>query len=130
MLAWGDQVLPQLPPRARATFKEGRFVAADGAGCTFAVATEQMRKLCEPKRAEVEAALSKHFGTELRLRLVVDQSLDAGDEAHEARETAPAAAEPPTVDLEELDGGEISDSTTIAAARVLDAFPGATELEA
>jgi len=32
------------------------------------------------------------------------------------------------VDLAELDGGVVADSESIAAARVLDAFPGATEV--
>ena len=35
-----------------------------------------------------------------------------------------------SIDVEEMDGGAAPDSGSAAAARVLDAFPGATEVSA
>jgi hypothetical protein len=110
-------------------FQAGRFTSADGASCTFAVANESLREQCERKRAEVEAALAAHFGTRLAMRLVVDEAPPASVDT-----VAVAPPEPSRpVDLDDLDradldGGEVGDSTTIATARVLDAFPGATEV--
>jgi DNA polymerase-3 subunit gamma/tau len=123
-LAWGDAILAKLTPRARALFGGGRFTDADGRLCTFAVANEAQRDHCQPKLAEVEAAIAAHFGTPIKLRLAVDTLPPPAVEA-----VAVAPSEPVAVpDLADLDGGEVSDSATIATARVLDAFPGATEV--
>jgi len=123
-LAWADSILPKLSPRARALFQGGRFTAASGAECTFAVANEAQRDQCDRKRTEVEGALAEHFATPVRLRLVVDDAAAAA---------MPAAVpdhemDPMQVDLDEMDAGAVPDTESIAAARVLDAFPGATEV--
>jgi DNA polymerase-3 subunit gamma/tau len=123
-LAWGDSILAKLSPRARALFQGGRFTDADGRLCTFAVANDAQRDHCQPKLAEVEAAIASHFGTPIKLRLVVDAA------SPPAPDVPPAAPSEAVVvpDLADLDGGEVADSATIATARVLDAFPGATEV--
>jgi DNA polymerase-3 subunit gamma/tau len=129
-LAWGDVILPGLTPRARAMFQAGRFTSSDGTSCTFAVASESLREQCEHKRAEVEAALAAHFGTRVALRLVVDEA-DAAPVDHAVvaqPEPSAPSANPDDLDVADLDGGAVGDSTTIATARVLDAFPGATEV--
>ena len=124
-LAWGDTILPTLSPRARALYQSGRFVDADGRSCTFAVESDAQREHCERKRQEVEAALASHFGSPVEVRLVVD-----GRSPAPAQPAAAGRAEDDlmAVDLAELDGGVVADSESIAAARVLDAFPGATEV--
>jgi DNA polymerase III subunit gamma/tau len=123
-LAWGDTILGSLTPRARALFQAGRFTEADGTSCTFAVESDAQREHCERKRDEVEGAIAAHFCTTIKLRLVVDDRTGAP--------AAPAAAvaepDPLAVDLDEMDGGIVTDTETIATARVLDAFPGATEV--
>jgi DNA polymerase III subunit gamma/tau len=132
-LAWGDAILPSLAPRARAMFQAGRFTASDGTSCTFAVANDAIREQCDRKRAEVEAALAAHFGMRIALRLVVD---DVATGSVDRPVVAPDPTPPPPAGLDELDdidpadleGGVVGDSTTIATARVLDAFPGATEV--
>jgi DNA polymerase-3 subunit gamma/tau len=135
-LAWADAVLDVLSPRARALFRSGRFVDAGGGVCTFAVESEAQREHCERKRAEVEAALAAHFGRPIVMRLVVDDATlaPAAAAAAPSAATAPAAAAPakPDVDgpedLDDLEGGTVADTESIAAARVFDAFPGATEV--
>jgi hypothetical protein len=131
-LAWGDTILDALSPRARALFRSGRFVEADGTSCTFAIESDAQREQCERKRTEVEAALASHFGSPVAVRLVVD----AGPAARTPSATTAEPQAAPSragddllaVDLDELDGGIVADSESIAAARVLDAFPGATEV--
>jgi hypothetical protein len=115
-------------------FQAGRFTSSDGRSCTFAVANDSLREQCERKRAEVEAAIAEHFGSRLSMRLVVDEPGSAGARAP-APPSEPPASPSPAHDLDELDdldldGGEVADSTSIATARVLDAFPGATEVRA
>ncbi len=123
-LAWGDTILGGLSPRARALFQAGRFTESDGRSCTFAVDSEAQREHCERKRTEVEGAISTHFGSLVTLRLAVD------DRSAAPAVTPVADVEPDllAVDLEEMDGGVVDDTETIATARVLDAFPGATEV--
>ena len=129
-VAWGDVILPKLTGRVRALFQSGRFTSVDGATCTFAVDKEALDQY-EYKRADVEAALAAHFGTPVRLRLEVDDAARPTP----TRATAPSHSVPdPTtapiesIDLTELDGGPVHATESVAAARVLDAFPGATEV--
>jgi hypothetical protein len=130
-VAWADVILPQLSPRARALFQGGRFTSAAGTECTFAVHNEAQRDQCERKRSEVEAAIGEHFSSTVRLHVVVD---DTGVPAAPAApapiptQVAPGGQDAADMDLDELDGGAAPDTESIAAARVLDAFPGATEV--
>jgi DNA polymerase-3 subunit gamma/tau len=134
-LAWADAILPHLSPRARALFQGGRFTAASGTECTFAVHNEAQRDQCERKRSEVEAAIGAHFSAPVTLRLVVE---DASPPAQAPAAKVARAAEPADDqraaaldeldELDELDGSTVADTGSIAAARVLDAFPGATEV--
>ena len=70
------------------------------------------------------------------MRLVVDDATlaPAAAAAAPSAATAPAAAAPakPDVDgpedLDDLEGGTVADTESIVAARVFDAFPGATEV--
>jgi DNA polymerase III subunit gamma/tau len=123
-LAWGDVILESLKPRARSLYRAGRFTDADGRTCTFAVESEAHREQAEHKRAEVEAAIASHFGTHVVLRLVVE----ASTAPTEATPTASHEEDLMAVDLAAMDAGPVNDTETIATARVLDAFPGATEV--
>ena len=69
---WGDGLLAQLPNRARARFRVGRFIDVDGTGAVFALPNETHRSYCEEVRLDVEAALATRFGTAVPIRLVVD----------------------------------------------------------
>src|ERR1019366_3353281 len=130
-VAWGDVILPGLTPMARALFASGRFTTVEGSTCTFAIDTDAPLDQYERKRADVEAALAAHFASPVRLRLVVD---DAARPAPRAK-AAPSAPDPASapieeIDLDELEGGPVTATESVAAARVLDAFPGATEVPA
>jgi len=122
-LAWADAILPSLSPRARALYQSGRFTASDGRSCTFAVDSEAQREHCERKRTEVEGAIATHFGARVALRLVAETATAPTPAPTPMREDDPL-----DVDLDDMEGGVVADTESIATARVLDAFPGATEV--
>jgi DNA polymerase-3 subunit gamma/tau len=124
-IAWGDEILSKLSPRARALYQPGRFTEASAGGCTFAVPNEAHRAQCEKKRAEVEGVLAAHFGFPVHLSLIVDRP---AAQPPEDRAAGPSPDVADLVDLDDLDGGVAGDTASIATARVLDAFPGATEV--
>jgi len=129
-VAWGDVILPALTPRVRALFQAGRFTSVEGTTCTFAVEHEAIDQY-QRKRADVEAALAAHFATTVSLRVVVDDAARPAARTKPAASVPDPASEPPDViDLDDLDGGPVHATESVAAARVLDAFPGATEVSA
>ena len=73
--AWGDGILQSLPARAKARYASGRFVAVDEQGAHFALPNAAHREQCVEQQADVEKALSDHFGTKVTLVLHVDDSL-------------------------------------------------------
>jgi DNA polymerase III subunit gamma/tau len=140
--AWGDFVLGNLPARIKAVYSAGRFVAADENGAQFALPNAAHRDRCAESAAQVEAALSAHFGTKVSLVLVVDGDTTAGAPTAPVRPAAPA---PPhnggAAELEELEelgeedpadlvpaSGDDTDHLSAAEARLLQAFPGTSEV--
>jgi DNA polymerase III subunit gamma/tau len=148
--AWGDGILQALPARAKARFASGRFVAVDAQGVHFALPHAAHREQCVEYVPLVEAALAEHFGTAVTLVLVIDDSA-ATERGPRPRATAAAGAgrrgrggsaeaPPPAVapepdDYDEVDRSEFEAATTgggdqaaEAEARLLQAFPGASEV--
>jgi DNA polymerase-3 subunit gamma/tau len=134
--AWGDGVLRNLSARAKALYSVGRFVASDAAGAQFALPNAPHRDRCLELAPQVEAALSSHFKTPIRLVLVVDagQVSPLPNAAAMAPEVRPG---PPDIndELEDEDPEELQaappteDHQASAVDRLLQAFPGASELE-
>ena len=78
---------------------------------------------CEKGRADVETALSAHFGRPVPLRLAVDPD---GGVAPPTASTAADAA--PVAEDQEIDLGELTDAPEAGATsvdRVRELFPGA-----
>jgi len=141
--AWGDTVLRALPARAKALFSAGRFVEVDDRGAHFALPNAAHRDRCVDLTPAVEAALSAHFGSPVTLVLCVDDAVTAA--AGPRRASAPRGAgddpggpgdgEDPE-DLGDLDPSELLASdrgdadaqASAAQARLLEAFPGASEV--
>jgi hypothetical protein len=133
--AWGDGILRALPARAKALYSAGRFVSVDGQGAHFALPNAAHRERCAELVPTVEAALTAHFGLPVSLVLDVDDVAPPGG-------TAPAAAaprgagDPGQPDVEEVDPAEFADQAaadapddaSAAEARLLEAFPGASEV--
>ena len=138
--AWGDGILQSLPARAKARYASGRFVAVDEQGAHFALPNAAHREQCVEQQADVEKALSDHFGTEVALVLLVDDSLAppaAGPGPSPAASPRPPGGaspppHPPAEGVDYVDPSELEDASTdqasAAQARLLQAFPGASEV--
>jgi DNA polymerase-3 subunit gamma/tau len=119
-MAWADNVVPALSPRARSRFLGGRFVATEDGAATFALPNSFHRDRCEEVRGEVEAALGAHFGRPVPLRLVTEEQAPAP--------VAAAAPEEESIDLEDLQDAPASELRS-PVDHVLQAFEGATVVE-
>ncbi|MEY2424791.1 MAG: polymerase subunit gamma/tau [Actinomycetota bacterium] len=122
-LAWGDTLLDQISARAKALFRGGRWV--DAPTPTFALPSEIHRKRCEEVRLAVQEAVSAHFGAQITLTLVVDDSTLTKPEPKQPK--APLPVEDVVEDVGDV--AELDDAPPVAsgAARLLEAFPGAVE---
>ncbi|MEZ5142517.1 MAG: hypothetical protein R2726_08380 [Acidimicrobiales bacterium] len=121
-LAWGDDVLPRLPQKARVRFAGGRWVDVDDAA-VFGLPNQHHLRRCDEVRAEAEAALQAHFGRAVPIRLVVD-----GDAAPAVPSDAGPVTAPDVVDEEPVDPDELVDATDVADRgldRITELFPGA-----
>jgi DNA polymerase-3 subunit gamma/tau len=138
--AWGDGILQSLPARAKARYASGRFVAVDEQGAHFALPNAAHREQCVEQQADVEKALSDHFGTKVTLVLHVDDTgappaAGPGPSPAVSTRSAGAAAPAPVAPADEVDyvdPSEMEDAATdqasAAQARLLQAFPGASEV--
>ncbi len=133
--AWGDGILQSLPARAKARYASGRFVAVDEQGAHFALPNAAHRDQCVEHLPTVEAALAAHFGSPVNLVLDVD---DAAGAARSPAAPGTGAPGPGTGDddLDHVDPADLmedapaggTDQASAAEARLLEAFPGASEV--
>jgi DNA polymerase III subunit gamma/tau len=139
--AWGDGILQSLPARAKARYASGRFVEVDDQGAHFALPNAAHRDQCAEQKALVEAALTDHFGAKVTLVLVIDDSAPApapkssSSAAPPGRSPrgAPRDPRPPEDEVEDVDPHDLiedasTDQASAAEARLLEAFPGASEV--
>jgi DNA polymerase-3 subunit gamma/tau len=134
--AWGDGLLKGLPARAKALFSAGRFVSVDGQGAHFALPNAAHRDRCLEMIPTVEQRLSAHFGTAVKLVLDVDESGSAPQTpprppAGPAADASVGEPEVETLDPAEyaaVDANVEGDQASEAQARLLEAFPGASEV--
>ena len=154
--AWGNGIFRALPARAKALYSAGRFVSVDDAGAHFALPNAAHRDRCVEMAPAVEAKLAEHFGTPVTLVLDVDND-PAGPPSGGAGAAPPRAPEPPAsggggggggggrraladddpADDEVFDPSDFADQPAAAdetdqaqaaEARLLEAFPGASEV--
>ena len=126
--AWGDLILGALPAPAKARLRTGRFTGVEGDTAVFALPNEPHVKAAENIKSHAEDALSAHFGTRVRMKLVVDDSTaPAVTAAAPPRRAAPVREE----EIEEvsLEDTVPADTPSSADEVVLNAFPGAEEVE-
>jgi DNA polymerase-3 subunit gamma/tau len=134
--AWGDAILKGLPARAKALFSAGRFVSVDEQGAHFALPNAAHRERCLEMVPTVEQKLTAHFGAPVKLVLQVDESGAAPQAPARPPSRSGAGApdrEPEAEILDPADYAEAgpdaeSDQASEAHARLLEAFPGASEV--
>ncbi|HUJ65566.1 MAG TPA: hypothetical protein VLX59_08525, partial [Acidimicrobiales bacterium] len=124
-LAWGDQILPSLRPAVKVYVASGRFLSV-GDTAVYAVPDKGLLGRAQTGRAEVEAALSAHFGRPIPLELVLDEGgrptpVEAASSAIDIDADDPADYR--LADLEDAPAG-----VTSPEQRLLEAFPGAEEV--
>ena len=129
---WADTVLAGLAGRNKALFRTGELLSLDGTTLRIGVPNDPQLEQCRPGIPAVAHAVSQALGQTISVELVV--SGRAG-----APPSAPPASEPevpPLPDDAEMD--EVGDASalkeahqvttsTLAASKILKAFPGATE---
>jgi len=142
---WGDQLFLTMSPGVRSLYRTGRWLSVDGAKAVFVVPTQQYRDRADEKRAEVEAALSAHFGGRVVVRVEVDGAPPASP-ASPVSAASPAspvsAASPASPPLgvsvaefeEDLSAAEVAELEVAPGAMVsaesslFEAFPGTEEV--
>ena len=123
-LAWADHVLEQLPPRARARVRGGRFVGVVDGTAEFALPNKIHRDRCDEVKSDVEAALRAHFGASVPLRFVVEE--EAPPTRRAATERGPFDDDDAIGDINALE--DAPPAVASAEDRVREAFPGAEEV--
>jgi hypothetical protein len=136
--AWGDSILRALPARAKALFSAGRFVSVDEKGAHFALPNAAHRDRSAEMVRSVEEKLSAHFGTPVTLILDVDDAAAPGGGAPVRSSEPPSAAggpdraarsdDDPSEYADSAEEGDAVDQALEAEARLLQAFPGASEV--
>jgi DNA polymerase-3 subunit gamma/tau len=135
--AWGDGILRSLPGLTKALYSAGRFVAVDEQGAQFALPTSPHRDRCAELLPQVELALANHFGSRVKLILIVDDSSPGtARQGNQSGGPEPGSSdEGAALEIEEEDqsalletGETATDQATEAEARLLEAFPGASEV--
>ena len=129
--SWADKVLPGLSGRYKALFRTGELTDFDGSTLHIGVPNDQQLVQCQPGVPALEKALAAAFGSPVAVELVLTKG---GHSAPAPKTAAPVVPELP--DEEEIEAvGDVNDleeapqitSSTMAASKILKAFPGAIE---
>jgi hypothetical protein len=134
--AWGDGILRSLPSLTKALYSGGRFISVEQADAQFALPNAAHRDRCTEFVPQVEAALTQHFGSPVHLHLVVDGGAErppAAAGVPDGPAVRPTQAAGDETDEEDLEGLRVAtatdtDQASAAEARLLEAFPGASEV--
>jgi hypothetical protein len=136
--AWGDGILRTLPSLVKALYSGGRFVSVDAHGAQFALPTAPHRDRCAEYLPDVEAALAHHFRTPVKLVLVVDETRPGAPSQSHRPDSGPRTGPDQPSDVDEFEDearadlieatGTEPDQASEAEARLLEAFPGASEV--
>ena len=130
--AWGDVVLAALPAPAKSRLRTGRFTAVESDTAVFALPNQPHVAAAEGVKSHAEDALTAHFGTKIRIRLVVD---DATAPASGAPATSAPASPRRGTPAAEHEIEEVAMEDTVLAETssaddvVRSAFPGAEEVD-
>ncbi|MBT7132768.1 MAG: DNA polymerase III subunit gamma/tau [Actinobacteria bacterium] len=122
---WQTTLLSGLSKRARARLSAVQFVECEGNTVVMGLPNEPHRARCEELIPEAEAALSHHFSTEIKVRLVVKAAASPPPPSPEKEVQTQKVKddEDAATDLTELTDASPDEGS--AVDRVTQAFPGA-----
>ena len=124
-LQWTDQILPKLKGLPKAIYAPGRFVDSENGSAVYALPSTTPLTKGEQYRAEVEAALARHFGRPVPLKLIADKP--------EVDRSRPATTDAGPFEEEVYDPAELVDAPPENARtgmdKLVEAFPGAELLD-
>ena len=124
VIAWGNDLLGNLPNKVRIRFQTGRFLPHDAGSVVFALPSQIHLDRCEEVRSAVDEAFREHFGRPVPMRLTIDDDSTAPPPD---LQPAPARATPAHHDeAEAIDPDELMDEETVtqeAISNLLAAFP-------
>jgi DNA polymerase III subunit gamma/tau len=124
-LQWADQILPKLKGLPKAIYAPGRFIDSENDSAVFALPSTTPLAKGEQYRAEVEAALARHFGRPVPLKLIADKP--------EVDRSRPVASDAGPYEEEVYDPAELVDAPPENARtgmdKLVEAFPGAELLD-
>ncbi len=124
-LQWADHILPKLKGLPKAIYAPGRFIDSESGSAVYALPSTTPLAKGEQYRAEVEAALARHFGRPVPLKLIADKpevdrsrptTTDAGPYEEEVYDPAELVDAPPEIARTGMD-------------KLVEAFPGAELLD-
>ena len=124
-MQWTDHILPKLKGLPKAIYAPGRFVDSENGSAVYALPSTTPLAKGEQYRAEVEAALARHFGRPVSLKLIADKP--------EVDRSRPAASDTGPHEEEVYDPAELVDAPPENARtgmdKLVEAFPGAELLD-
>ena len=131
--AWERQILNAPDQKVRARFGAGRVMSVQGSTVTVALPNDRVMQRCSPLRLQVQALLTTHLDTDVKLELVMNSAAAAQPEPPRTG-GRPSPSSPPSGDddaphLDE-DIGDVhqledaTDHTVDAVQRITDIFPG------
>ncbi len=124
-LAWGDRILPGLRPAVKVYVASGRFTSV-GDTAVYAVPDRGLLARAQAGRAEVEAALTAHFGRPIPFELVLDEGSLSGPATGDPAPPAADREDPADYHLADLEDAPAG--VTSPEQRLMEAFPGAEEV--
>lgn len=127
--AWGDLILASLPPKAKSRLRTGRFTAVEGDTAVFALPNQPHVVAADGVRSDAEDALTAHFGTKVRIRLVVDDSTAPTASATKAPARRTTAAAEDEIEEVAMEDTVLAETPSSPEDVVRSAFPGAEEVE-
>jgi hypothetical protein len=122
-------VLGRLPANVKPYLSSGRFLGVDDDAAVYALKDPGMLARAQLVRPEAEAALARHFGRPVPLRLVLEDGSRPG--SLPVAEHQPAVAAETDEEFADYDLSELEDAPAGVASpeqRLLEAFPGAEEV--
>ena len=131
---WAADIKPSLKGFARAMYSSTTVLGERNGALTIGVSNETQRAKCEEHRRDVEAAIAAVVGGKVAVQLVIHSGPDDHDD-HDGsnvvplvRDTAPAAIEEESIDLDELIDAP-PESVVSPIDRLTQAFPGSRLVE-